>query len=224
MGQERSRLSIRAASQSVRKGRVGTHPLGLSVDRDGLIQVPESYQPDKAAPLIVFFHGAGGRAERGVRILQKQASEAGALLLVPESRDMTWDIIRGGFGPDTGFVGRALEWALDRYHVDKKKLAFSGFSDGASYALSLGIANGNVATHIMAFSPGFIRPPKEREGRPAMFISHGAGDTILPIDQCSRYLVPRLRQAGYFVEYKEFDGPHAVPAAIAKTAVGWFLS
>ena len=35
----------------------------------------------------------------------------------------------------------------------------SGFSDGASYALSLGAANGDLFTHIAAFSPGFMRPP-----------------------------------------------------------------
>jgi predicted esterase len=34
-------------------------------------------------------------------------------------------------------------------------LAVSGFSDGASYALSIGPANGDLFTHVMAFSPGF---------------------------------------------------------------------
>ncbi len=36
-----------------------------------------------------------------------------------------------------------------------------GFSDGASYALSLGVPNGDLFTHIVAFSPGFMRLPDQ---------------------------------------------------------------
>ena len=43
--------------------------------------------------------------------------------------------------------------------VDRQRVCASGFSDGASYALSLGAANGDLFTHIAAFSPGFMRPP-----------------------------------------------------------------
>ena len=32
-------------------------------------------------------------------------------------------------------------------------------SDGASYALSLGLGNPQLFTHLVAFSPGFMRPP-----------------------------------------------------------------
>lgn len=35
----------------------------------------------------------------------------------------------------------------------------AGFSDGASYALSLGQPNADVFSHIIAFSPGFMRAP-----------------------------------------------------------------
>ena len=52
--------------------------------------------------------------------------------------------------------------------------------------------------------------------------AHGTHDAVLPIDRCSRRLVPELRRAGYEVEYEEFDGPHTVPPAIARAAVRWF--
>jgi nucleoid-associated protein YgaU len=75
----------------------------------------------------------------------------------------------------------------------------------------------------MAFSPGFVAPAPT-QGRPRLFISHGAADTVLPIEQCSRRIVPRLRQANYDVTYQEFDGPHTVPPEIAQAAVAWFLA
>jgi phospholipase/carboxylesterase len=47
-------------------------------------------------------------------------------------------------------------------------------------------------------------------------------DTVLPLDACRRLLAPQLRRAGYEVCYREFDGPHTVPAAIAREVVAWF--
>lgn len=51
----------------------------------------------------------------------------------------------------------------------------------------------------------------------------GVEDRVLPIDRCSRPLVRRLKGAGYAVDYREFDGPHTVPAEIAKGAFAWLL-
>jgi hypothetical protein len=43
----------------------------------------------------------------------------------------------------------------------------------------LGLINGDLFTHVMAFSPGFLVADR-RDGRPAIFISHGTPDAILP--------------------------------------------
>jgi phospholipase/carboxylesterase len=65
--------------------------------------------------------------------------------------------------------------------------------------------------------------PADQRGEPRIFISHGTNDQVLPIDPCSRRIVPQLERAGYDVIYHEFDGPHTVPADIAKAGVAWFL-
>jgi phospholipase/carboxylesterase len=44
----------------------------------------------------------------------------------------------------------------------------------------------------------------------------------LPIDQCSRRIVPKVRRAGYDVRYREFDGGHTVPPEMVQEALGWF--
>ena len=44
----------------------------------------------------------------------------------------------------------------------------------------------------------------------------------LPIDRCSRRIVPQLERAGYEVRYREFEGGHVVPPAIARQAARWF--
>lgn len=201
----------------------GLQKLGLGDRRDGLLYVPESYRADRPAPLVVMLHGAGGDADRALAPLLKLADEAGLLLLAPDSRGRTWDLVLGDYGPDVAFLDGALAHVFERYAVDPERIALEGFSDGASYALSLGLANGDLFRHVIAFSPGFLAPPGQ-QGEPRLFISHGTQDTVLPIGPCSRKVVPRVEQAGYKVRYREFEGGHNVPPRIAREALDWFTS
>jgi predicted esterase len=168
-------------------------------------------------------HGAGGNAHQGIHLLQPLADAAGLIVVAPYSRRQTWDMLVREYGPDVEFIDRALARAFARYAVDPARVAIGGFSDGASYALSLGIINGSLFTHVIAFSPGFMAPTRQ-EGTPHIFISHGMHDTVLPIDACSRRMAPQLEQAGYDLVYREFDGGHTVPGEIAREAVEWFAA
>ena len=201
----------------------GLHPLGLDGPRDGLLYVPPGSDPGQPAPFALLLHGAGGNARHGLDPLLPLADEAGLVLLAPDARRQTWDVLTGGYGPDVAFIDRALAQTFDRCAVDPARLAVGGFSDGASYALSLGITNGALFTHVLAFSPGFAAPAGQQDS-PRLFISHGTRDEVLPIDYCSRRIVPAMQRAGFDVLYREFDGPHTVPTAIAREARDWFLT
>ncbi|WP_376089834.1 alpha/beta hydrolase [Roseomonas sp. CCTCC AB2023176] len=194
----------------------GVHPLGIGGRRDGLLWVPDGVATP--GPVLLWLHGAGGDATGTVRLIEAPARRAGVPLLVPESRLATWDVIARGFGPDVAFLDAALGRAFDLLAVDPDRVAIGGFSDGASYALSLGLANGDLFRAILAFSPGFAAP-SDAVGRPAVFVSHGVADAVLPIGPCSRRLVPRLRRAGYDVRYEEFEGGHVIPEAVAEAAL-----
>lgn len=208
-----------------RPGRVAGDPppgelrsLGLGGERDGVLLVPEGHVP---APLLVMLHGASGTGRRAATMILPQARERGCMVLAPDSRGTTWDAITGDFGPDVRFLERALGETLDHRAVDRTRVAVAGFSDGATYALALGRANGDLFTHLIAFSPGFLIPVR-RVGGPRCFVSHGIQDRILPIDRCSRRMVPQLLRR-YDVRYREFEGGHEVPAPVAAEALEWFV-
>jgi phospholipase/carboxylesterase len=218
-GNSRLQARVRAPAMTVAPG---DRPLGLERGRDGLLRIPSSYRPDTPAPLALLLHGAGGRAQRIVTMLGL-ADRLGVVVLAPDSRDGTWDAIGGDYGPDVAFINRALEHTFDRVAINPRKVAIGGFSDGATYALSLGLDNGDLFTHILAFSPGFVAS-RNPTGRPRIFVSHGRQDQVLPIAATSRRLVPALDDRAYDVVYREFDGPHTVPPSIAHEAFGWFGS
>jgi phospholipase/carboxylesterase len=200
----------------------GTRALGLDRRRDAILQLPAS-APRVPLPLLVLLHGAGGSGERVLRRFGAAADEAGVVVLAPDSRDSTWDAIRSDFGPDVTFVNRALARVFELVSVDPTRVAVGGFSDGATYAVSLGLINGDLFRRIVAFSPGFVvdGPP---HGKPQFFVSHGTADPILPIDRCSRVIVSGLRRRGYDVTFREFDGRHEVPADIAREGMHWLAA
>ena len=218
-GAQRGRLSARPHASTGQCG-AGLHRLGLDRQRDAVLYVPETSRA--RWPLLVLLHGAGGAPERIVERLRPVADAHAVILLAPASRAATWDGIRGEPGVDAEGLDDALKAAFDRCPVDRR-VGIGGFSDGASYALTLGIANGDLFTHIIAFSPCVMSPSVERRGRPHVFIAHGRRDEILPFSQCGEALASRLQRDGYTVRFEPFDGPHTVPAASATAAFSWFI-
>jgi phospholipase/carboxylesterase len=199
-------------------------PLGLSPGgRDGVIQIPSGVPATQPMPFLLFLHGATQNGAAMLRRIGEAASAAGVAVLAPDSRGGTWDAIRGDFGEDVVFLNRALDHVFEHVAIDPARMAIGGFSDGASYGLSLGLANGDVFPRVVACSPGFIIQAPAH-GRPRFFFSHGTNDQILNIDQCSRVMVPRLRLMGYDVTFREFQGRHELPPDIATEALRWMLS
>ena len=219
-GQGRVTLPADRASRSAKRPDAGTQPLALGGERDGFLMIPAG-APPTPLPLLVLLHGAGGNGGNMLRRLGAAVDAAGIAVLSPDSRDpRTWDAIRGEFGPDVAFINRALRKAFETVDLDAARLSVGGFSDGATYALSLGLANGDIFQRVIAWSPGFF-VEDATAGKPRFYISHGRADDILPISRCSRVIVPRLQQRGYDVTYREFDGGHSMPADIIREGLAF---
>jgi phospholipase/carboxylesterase len=200
----------------------GLHALGLGEGRDGVLYIPERRKQTQPAPLVLALHGAGSNAHDAIQPLRRFADTHGMVLLAPDARTGGWDLLDGGFGADVDFIDHALARTFGTCLIDERRVAIEGFSDGASYALSLGLRNPELFTHVIAFSPGFVTLPP-RIGKPEVFISHGADDVILPAARCSRRIVRRLNEDGYAVTYREFPGGHILPVEVAAAAVQWLL-
>jgi predicted esterase len=187
----------------------GRHEVGRAI-----VLVP----PDPVGTLV-FLHGAGGTAEDSERRIGRRALDAHLLTICPSSLGATWDLIVRGFGPDVAEIDHLIASVRGAVPPFTGPLVLAGFSDGASYALSVGLANGGVVDAIIAFSPGFALPPRTA-GEPAVFISHGDRDPVLPVS-CSRRIVAALSQRGTPPTYVEFDGGHEIPTDVMDAAFSW---
>jgi phospholipase/carboxylesterase len=204
---------------------------GLQRLHGAMLYVPPSYRPSEPLPLLVLLHYSGGTSGAWFSGGHKELPSSFAaladahrfIILAPDSPGNTWGAGPRSFGTDASAINRALETAFRKCAIDRGRLALGGFSDGASYALSLAIANGDIFREVMAFSPGYFIG-KPRRGNPRIFISHGRADFVLPIDETSRRFVPALKQAGYSVEYDEFDGAHEAPVAVVNHAMSWLVA
>lgn len=202
----------------------------LSVGK-GLLYVPSSYRPAEPLPLLVLLHKSGGGASEwfagghpeAAGSYAAYAEKSRLILLAPEAPGQSWGTGPKNWGYDYLAINRALEAAFALCAIDRNRLAIGGFSDGASYALSLGLANGDVFSYVIAFSPGFIVRAMGR-GRPLLFIAHGLGDNVLPIATSSRVFVASLRKNGYNVDFREFSGGHSVSPQVADQAISWLTT
>jgi phospholipase/carboxylesterase len=171
--------------------------------------------------LILAFHGAGGSAPEGLFVFRGAWKVPGLVLVAPAALGNTWSALHRRKDLDLATVNRSLAEAWRRCRIDRRRVAVGGFSDGATYALSVGLQNGDVFRSVLALSPGGLLDV-ERRGKPRVFIGHGRRDDVLPIGR-SEATVRTLRSSGYRVTYKRFDAGHEVTPAISSAAVRWYL-
>lgn len=200
----------------------GRHGLAFPEGREAVLVVPEGLDLAQPVPLLVMFHGAGGEANRVLPQLVPHARARRFLLLAPQSMYPTWDVVVGGHGPDLQRLEGALAVVASHFRIDATRLAFAGFSDGGSYALSMGLTNGDVASHVIGLSAGFMNTFSQT-GTPRVFLGHGRSDSQLPIETSAHVHARKLLGSGYDLTLQPFDGDHVIEPWVVARAIDFFL-
>ena len=187
-------------------------------------------------PLLVLLHGAGRSRMSMIEHFEAQADKRGIVLLAPTSLGPTWDVVR--IATEQTSPGSALAERLGyRYSgsrdskrveaaignlaktvpVDPMRTVLAGFSDGATFALAMGMARSRTFAAVIAWSPGIpIETSQPARGR-RVFVSHGRRDQTLSFAVDCAEIVPLLQAEGAAVSFMPFDGVHELPE-VAKDA------
>lgn len=205
-----------------RRSTLKPEALGLSPARDGSYYVPVGAARADRAPLLLFLHGAGGSGDRAIQRLIDDAERTSTIIVAPDSREETWGMAAGNEEADREFIERVFARFFREYPIDRSAVGIAGFSDGASAALSWGLANPDLFSATIAFSPGFVRRFADARARARIFISHGTKDEILSFAN-TRRIATALSMTGHAVRFREFDGGHTVPPEVRREAFDWFV-
>ncbi len=197
----------------------GEHALTLSNGQPARMRVTPGSGP---RALVVVLHGAGGTPAGALDAFRGGWDEPGLVLIAPASKGQTWSILRSEQDLDLESVNLALAEAYERCTIDRRRIAVGGFSDGATYALTLGVSNGDLFPAVIALSPG-----RDRRGRaarrPALLRLARHPRPVLPIARAGDAVVKKLRERDYPVTYRRFRGGHEASPETSAAAVRWFL-
>jgi len=184
----------------------GQHALKLAEgDRDGLYYIPKGYKIGVRAPLWVVLHGAGGTAQ-STQYMFGLADEFGVILIapIPATSAPGTGVLRN-WGPDVDYIAGAVGQVSRLCSVDRTRMTVAGFSDGASYSLSLGISYGDEFSRIISMSPGVMQPMAAR-GKPKIFISHGIAIESCRSTRRAGGSCRASRASATNVTYREYGG------------------
>ncbi|HSQ98986.1 MAG TPA: hypothetical protein VLM36_03625 [Sphingomicrobium sp.] len=212
-------------------GALVQHSHLFSLPDDAVGYVPASASPHP--PLLVLLHGAGHGQAQMVQRFEAEADERGIILLAPSSRGITWDTVLSAEAPlsvdsplanqqshsfgrtrDSQRVEKAISDLAKIVAVDRAHTVLAGFSDGATFAIAMGMAKDHDFSAVIAWSPGIaIRTERPARGR-RVFVSHGRQDPVLKFSVTCSDIVPLVQSEGGDVTFLPFNGGHEVPDAV----------
>ena len=127
------------------------------------------------------------------------------------------------FGPDPKNLDAALQELFARASVDPERVVLIGFSDGASYALSLGLATPRLFRCIIALSPGYLwMPPSVDRSQRSVHRPWSARRDPAFLE-CDGDILPDLEKAGLRPRTRWFNGGHTVDQAAVNEALDFAL-
>ncbi|MEU4096347.1 hypothetical protein [Streptomyces sp. NPDC026673] len=104
--------------------------------------------------------------------------------------------------------------------MDLDRITVAGSGDGASYALGLGTANGDLFTRVLAYSPTCL-PAACRTGRPTVLLSHTRHHTDALAAAAGHRILATLEHHGYHgyhVDHIEHSHGRRTPGDVVATS------
>jgi phospholipase/carboxylesterase len=191
---------------------------------DFSLYVPETYDPQTPAPLVMALHGGAGDGRGFLWTWLRDARAHGAILVTPSSLGGTWAL--SGPDPDTPSLARILAMVRARWNIDPARILLTGMSDGGTFCYVSGLEPGSTFTHLAPIAASFhpmlaqMADPDRIRGLP-IHLAHGALDWMFPVD-VARGADAALTAAGAAVTYVEIpDLSHTYPRELNPMILAW---
>ena len=197
-----------------------------------ILLTPDEIDPNRLYPLFTVLHGAGRQDEMLAKGYRDEPEKRQAFFLIPRSVEPTWDLIASSERSDLDFFEYAYDLVYRRYPIDPLQQALIGYSDGASYGLSLGLCNSTMFSALMVWAAGFLvldPPTAERfrdgvpEPRPRIYLEYGTHDELFDFQTVALPMRDHLQKSGFDVTFSVDEGGRHWPSGSFQTeALDWY--
>lgn len=157
--------------------------------RSYLLHIPQSYQAAKPTPVVLAFHGGGGRARSMNRLagLNAFSEKAGFIVVYPEGLERHWNDGRNVPNKtnydDVSFVSKLIDELEKNWNVDSKRIYATGISNGGFFCQTLVSQLSNkiaaIAPVAASMTEEFHANDKPQHPVPILYIL-GTEDPLVP--------------------------------------------
>jgi poly(3-hydroxybutyrate) depolymerase len=197
-----------------------------STGRQGAYYLPQGHE-SRALPLLVFFHGTGGKGSLAVLRLQVLAEQEGFIVLAPDSASVSgvWMVGQrpGETTEDHRHVMACVREVLAApgVRVDPGHVLAAGFSVGGNGAAYL--ASREAVFTALAVLHGHVAPGAIGPRRPRTWLSAGDRDRVRTVEYMKSVAEHLGREGFPKVELRVFGADHALTDEELGALVAWWL-
>jgi len=159
------------------------------------LYVPDGYDPQHPAPLLLGLHGAGQTGQRLEDLIQiaSMVDEKGFLYAHPDGgrrsgSGLAWNFRPGEVPNDGLYLRQLIEAIRSQYKVNPNRVFIWGVSSGGNIAYSMACRYADVITGIVAFTGRMdeVVAAGCTPGDPVHVLHiHGTADTVIPFPSSS---------------------------------------
>jgi polyhydroxybutyrate depolymerase len=166
------------------------------LERQYLIYIPNSYNGESKLPLMINFHGFGGKANDHMAYtdMRSLADSKNFILIYPQGSELSglshWNAaLNGGDNKsnvdDLGFVESLINSHSDM--VDLKRVYAVGFSNGGMMSYALGCYKSNLIAAIGSISGSMLQNDCIPSHSIPLIKLHGTSDSVISYDGLGDY-------------------------------------
>jgi len=128
-------------------------------EHDYWAYVPEDYNPEFKYGLVVWLHPAGDTMEATMlKAWQTLCDERGLILLGPKAGQ-----IAGWIPDEIEFVKDTVEMFLEKYSIDRSRVALHGYASGGSFAYMTALKHRQLFKGVSTVAAPLLIPPPDNE-------------------------------------------------------------
>ena len=213
-------ITITEPETSVETGLFNQSMTYDNENREYLIYIPSSYDPNSATPILLAFHGFGGYSQYFINTadFRSLADQFNFIVVYPQGLvcgdGTTWNTHPPGGDnkcsqDDIGFFAALLNEISGNYNIDSSKVFLTGYSNGADFSYSLACYQSSLVTAIAPVSGLMPMVNASSECQPShatsVMIFNGTNDYSRPYNGIAGYMMSVDQTVAYWSQYNNTD-------------------